>query len=356
MEFGRFIKPIEHPLFNSIDQVFNSKTVMKGLNYCQVGQEIERKWNRFVDPRSIDGDVSRLDSSISDEGIRTYHKFARRFIEDFDHETFDRLCELQFNRTAKGKSQNGNVSFKTSGLGSGQMNTSQTGVFIVCLILHFFIKHNDIDVEVVNCGDDFTIIGEEYDVRVFKRRAKTHFSLFNMVLKLGDIRDEIESIEFCQTSPVMVDGKYRMVRNPFNALPKDAASIDQLNTVRQRADHLHAVSSCGIATHGDIPIFNEFYSSLARNAISHRKHLTNRQLRRSFKSVATREHNSMVYWGKGLNSKYLSDIPFETRFSFFKAFNIDPIQQVLIETVHRDFKLSHELQDIVNSSVDYYPW
>jgi len=342
LSFGRYIKAIEHDFFICIDSIYRSKTVMKGLNYLQVGEEIERKWNRFQNPRSIDGDVSRLDSSISDTAQRLYHKFASKFFHQHDRSTFERLCEMQLNVKVRGRADDGHVKFNSSGLGSGQMNTSQMGVFVVCYILYALIRHLDIDVELVNSGDDFTIIGERKDVEIFQDKSQSWFKDFNMVLKLDPIQDTIERIVFCQTQPVLVNGKYRMVRNPMTAPVKDASSIDNLKSITSQSKFLRAISSSGIATHGGIPVFQDIYQMFARSSNAMLSNISNKRGRKRALNAVLEDH-SMKYWGKNLSLCYQDTINDETRYSFFLAFDIDPVEQKHMEKYYSQYVIDNTI-------------
>jgi len=336
LAFGRFIKPIEHSIFVRVDEIFRSKTVMKGLNYKQVGLEIQRKWRRFVNPASVDGDVSRLDSAISKEGMRFTHVIAASYYFGEELQEFLKLCEWQIEYDCKGRAKNGTIAFRSRGLGSGQMNTSLVGVLIVCAILYRYIKDNDLDLEVINCGDDFSVIGEKETVETFIKGASKHFIKYNMVLKMENINHHIEGVNFCQTNPVLIEGVYRMVRTPRTAIIKDGTSIDYLHTNMQFAKWMKAVSSCGIATHGGVPIFQEFYRCYARNANRMSSQFTKRQRRKYGGKVFEVLKSSMHYWGKDMDCNYNSCIPYETRWSFYLAFGIDPVVQLVIEHYYRD--------------------
>lgn len=338
MTFGKFIKAVEHAFFRCIDGVFGSKTVMKGMNYSEVGREIHRKWSRFIDPWSIDGDVSRLDSSISEEALRLYYRFVLKFFGCNEAEELRKLCEMQLGVEVTGRSKDGSLKYKATGLGSGQMNTSQTGVFVVCYILYIFIKDMGLDLEVVNCGDDFTIIGEKKDVLQFQKHSGFWFKHFNMILKLEPMVNEIEKINFCQTHPVLINGGYRMCRDPFTALVKDSTSIDNLSSPALEGAFLKAISESGIATHGGMPIFQDVYRMFRRSSKHYAKRITKRQ-RKTVKRFRLTNH-SMSYWGKNLNCRYVEEIPDETRFSFYVAFGIDPTMQRYIESYYQSFIIS----------------
>lgn len=342
-EFGRFVKSIEKPFFKCIDGCFvklgMEPVVAKGLNYLEVGQMIEKKWNKFVNPCSIDGDVSRLDSSITNDAQRMYHNLVQSFFYEQDLDEWFDLCSMQLDVPVTGKARNGGISYLSSGLGSGQMNTSQMGVFVVCYILHALIVKERLVLELVNCGDDFTIIGEECDVRRFQKLAPQFFSTFNMVLKMEPIVHEIELIVFCQTQPVYVDGCYRMVRDPRTAMVKDSTSIDNLDNITKRVKHLHAISCSGIATHGGIPIFQDFYKSLARNSQFLRTFIkSKRGSKRSYHTSL--KDCSMTYWGRNLVTRYNDQITDKTRFSFYLAFDIDPVEQLYIENYYKTYNIS----------------
>lgn len=329
MEFGKFIKPIEHDFFSAIDCCFGESVVMKSKNYKQVGEIISEKWEKYNRPFSIDCDVSRLDSSISDEAQRLYHKYASLFYYEQDIDYFKQLCDWQLNVDVSGKAYGGNVRYKSQGLGSGQMNTSQMGVFVVCYILHYLFQKHALTLSLVNCGDDFTVIGEEEDVRNFERIAVEEFNGFNMTLKIGEINDEIEGIEFCQTRPIKTKGGYRMCRNPDNAIVKDSSSINPLERQSEIGSFLRAISLGGLASHGDMPIFKNYYEYLGRCALECRSKITSKRGIKTFKKKRNLD-NSMFYWGKNLDYTD-SVVTIESRISFMRAFNIDPFQQIRME-------------------------
>lgn len=337
---GEYIKPIEHKVFAAIDEVFGGKTVMKGLNYLQVGQEIEGKWNKYANPASIDGDVSRLDSSISDEGQRFSHEVAALFFDRPDRDRFMEMAEMQISPKVKGRAENGTIRYIGTGLASGQQNTALMGVTIVCSILWMCIQENRLSLEVINCGDDFSIIGEMVDVRRFKGVAKQFFRRYNMILKMEPINHHLEGINFCQTNPVSVGGTYRMVRVPYTSIVKDSTSIDNLINLTMVTKWLHAVSCTGVATHGGVPIFQEVYRCYGRSAHLLRSRLRTRSARKKSYRVDLRD-SSMVYWGRGLQCKY-GEISEATRWSFYLAFGIDPTQQVLIEEYYSKLIITDE--------------
>lgn len=337
MCFGKYVKSIEHKLFQAIDETFGQEVVMKGKNYETLGQIIYDKWNKFQDPCSIDCDVSRLDSCISNEAQQFYHKLTSFFFDGHDREDYKILCEMQLDVKVRGRATDGTIEYKSSGLGSGQMNTSQMGVFVVCFVLYKMFERYDLNLELINCGDDFTVIGERYEVERYSTLCQAWFQQYNLTLKMEGLNEIIEGINFCQTNPVRVNGSYRMVRNPLTALIKDSTSIDNLTNASLKAQYLHAISCTGIATHGGIPIFQESYAMYGRYAQEYRKYITSKRgLKRSMRT--TLKDSSMLYWGKGLACRY-QEISDETRYSFYLAFGLDIVSQKHIEKYYSTVEL-----------------
>jgi len=351
LSFGRFVKPIEEHLFRAINEMFDSEIVMKGKNYVEVGRLIHEKSQQFIDPWFMDCDVSRLDSSISDEAQGFYHKVAQMFYDGHDRDEFATLCRMQLNVLVKGRAGDGGVRYRSQGLGSGQMNTSQLGVLIVCLIILDIKNTYKLEMDVVNCGDDFTIVGEKHTILKFKKRAVDVFSRYNMILKTETPHNQIERVTFCQTSPVEINGIYRMVRNPTTAIPKDSVSRDNLNNNTKIAKYMKAISECGIATHGGVPIFQEVYRAFSRAANHYRRLVKSRRGAKRI-NAASLYDNSMSYWGQGLSCSY-GPISERTRESFYYAYGITPQEQKDIEEYYS--LLSFGPSDGENSG-DVFEW
>jgi hypothetical protein len=75
VELGRYLKPLEKPLFKAIDRVFGMKTVMKGLNADTRGAAIAKAWGMFEAPIAIGLDASRFDQHVSAAMLRFEHSF-----------------------------------------------------------------------------------------------------------------------------------------------------------------------------------------------------------------------------------------------------------------------------------------
>jgi len=336
---GSYSKAAEHSVFKKVNEMYGHIVVAKGLNYQELGILSFSHWKAFNNPVSVDLDVKRLDQSISQIGLHQTHLVLCSF---FGPEHADRIIWLfskQLTTHAKAKCDDGELEYWVEGtLTSGQTNTSMVGVLLVTCILHGYFRTIGVNIRLLNCGDDCTIICEEGDMSKVIGGLKSWFSKFAMRIKLSGVNKVFEGIEFCQTRPVWTPGGYQMVRNVRDAIIKDSVCIDPLDNPVKAAKWLNAVASGGINTHGGIPIFQDFYTCYARSSdemLSQLK-LTKRQRKRvSNKDIRSVEKSSMSYWGKGMMKCYEDNIHHLTRLSFYKAFGITPVQQCLLEGYYR---------------------
>jgi hypothetical protein len=62
---GRYIRQLEHRVYDIINQLWGGPTVMKGLNCTQQGASIASVWSRFSNPAGVMLDAVRFDQHVS---------------------------------------------------------------------------------------------------------------------------------------------------------------------------------------------------------------------------------------------------------------------------------------------------
>jgi len=72
---GRYLKPIEHRIYQAIQFVFGSETpvVVKGFNAVQTADILLKKFNRFEKPVALGLDASRFDQHVSPQMLKWEH-------------------------------------------------------------------------------------------------------------------------------------------------------------------------------------------------------------------------------------------------------------------------------------------
>jgi hypothetical protein len=333
VEVGRYLRPKEHEVYRAIAQIFGEPTVLKGYNAEQTGKIFRDKWNRYRDPVAIGLDASRFDQHVSVEALQWEHSVYNGM---YHCKKLRKLLSWQLHNRVVGYCRDGKLEYTTEGCRmSGDMNTAMGNCVIMCGLVHAYLQSRGIRGSLANNGDDCTVIMERKDLVKFQGGLSEWFLEmgFNMVVEQPVYC--LEGIEFCQTHPVFVAGKYIMVRNFPKALSKDCLSLKELDAPKVCRAWMDAVGQGGLSLTGGIPVYQEFYASYIRIARSIPLH---RQSRRSSK----RRHNipdadltgGMAWLSKGMTRDYRAISP-ETRHSFYLAFGTTPDMQVELENFYR---------------------
>lgn len=314
---GVYIKPIEGVLYDLIAKVFGSPTVMKGLNADQVGEVFQEKWKQFREPVAIGLDASRFDQHCSKRILKWEHSIYKIFFPR--SKELQKLLRWQLHNTGFANVGDGRIKYRTHGCRmSGDMNTGLGNCLIMCALIWSFFK-DKCAIELANNGDDCVVIMERQDLHHCDS-IPVWFEEMGFTMKVEEPVYELEHVEFCQSRPVAVGNCYRMVRDPKVCLTKDLISVKNLSTESAWRYQCQAISDCGLAAFGDMPIFCEFYKMLD----------TGYHHKRKTEFCTT----GFEFQARGLHHEggVISDL---TRFSFYKAFDITPDMQIDMEELYR---------------------
>lgn len=309
---GVYIKPIEHDVYNAINGVFGAPVVAKGLNAFQRGLLLRDAWDRMDDPVAVFLDASRFDQHVSEEALRWEHSV---YCYAYDNDpTLQRLLSWQLRNKGFIRDPDGDIKYRTIGTRcSGDMNTALGNVLIMCALMWTYLREVAPGSQLVNDGDDCVVLVER---RLVDRVKSTYFDWFKSYgfkMKWEGHTDVFEQIEFCQSQPVFDGHRWRMVRDPRISLDKDVLCTRPLDTEKEWRLQMQAMSDCGLALAGDLPVLGAFYN------IFDVGETTPRQL-----------ETGMDYLARGLEGKRSSPTA-EARDSFFAAFGITPDEQVALE-------------------------
>jgi hypothetical protein len=135
-------------------------------------------------------------------------------------------------------------------------------------------------------------------------------------MKVEPVVDVIERIEFCQSQPVFDGEQYIMTRIPKAALSKDLICIKNVDTEGAWKYQCQAISDCGLAAYGNMPIYWQFYNMLNVGGKHRRKD--------------QRPEDGLQWMAQGMDSTRGEPHP-DSRVSFWRAFGITPDAQVALE-------------------------
>jgi len=317
VEVGRFLRPLEKPVFRAIAEVWGGPTVLK-MNASDQAAALREMWDSFPDPVAVGLDASRFDQHVSADALRWEHSVYLACFRGEERARLERLLSWQVNNKGRAFTPTARFDYETDGCRmSGDINTSLGNCLIMCAMVWAYCQGLGIKCRLANNGDDCVVVMTRADLPRFRAGLDNWFLEMGFTMKVEEPAYEFEHIEFCQTQPVWTPDGWLMVRNPNKAISKDLVSL--LNLDQCFGAYCHAVGSCGLAAYGGIPIYQDFYSNLLSSG--------------KITGLAT-DNNSvgrgLRYLSQGMSRTYASIHP-RTRASFCFAFGITPDEQVLLE-------------------------
>ncbi len=327
VEVGRYLRPIEHRIYSGIADIFGAPTVLKGFNSQQSGKIIHDKWSKYYRPVAVGLDASRFDQHVSIPALKWEHSVYNGI---YHSKELAGLLRMQLFNNVVGYCRDGKLKYKTEGCRmSGDMNTGLGNCLIMCALIHCWSRDHNLDVSLVNNGDDCVVILEEDNLHVFMNGLSEWFLEMGFNMKIEKPVYEIEQIEFCQTHPIWTPEGYIMVRNFPKSIAKDCLSMKDLKSRAVCKAWLNAVGEGGLSLTGGIPVYQEFYCSYIRAASSihvpSRRHLSAKK-----RHVSVAIEGGLAWLSKGMQRKRSVVHP-RTRYSFWLAFGTTPDRQLALE-------------------------
>jgi len=344
-ETGRYIRSVEHKIYEKINQLLGYECVAKGMNYDKLAQNITGLYHNLADPVTFDIDIEKMDQSIWSSILQFTHDIVGSCFYGDERMEIMELLEKQLYSYCSAKTNDGSVSYQVKGtLTSGQQNTALVGVLVAIGVSYpVLVKYVD-RVFLVDMGDDMLFMTEREISNDVVTCIKRNFSRINMNLTIEGPHYEIEDMEFCQLKFVFDGIRYRSCRNPHKVMLKDLTCIDPLVSDRSAGTWMRSVGKGGLASHGGLPIFDSFYRMLIRNGekLEGYKSMTKKQQYKARRFRLEKEFND---FGAGVD--YLNmTVSDDARCSFWKAFGIVPASQKLIELHFDQLVISRDRLDI----------
>ncbi len=326
---GRFIKPLEHPLYEGLRRVAGvpKRVVAKGLNLDAIGKLIWQKWGRFADPVAVGMDATKFDMHVGPEVLGFEHSVYLKLFPTHRAE-LKRLLDWQMHNRGVGFAPDGKLKYSVTGKRfSGDMNTAAGNCLLMCFMTTAYCLERGIKFDFINNGDDCVVFMEREDEPTFRDGLEQWFLDLGFRMVAEATVDILEQVEFCQMHPVLVGGRYRMVRNPGTAIEKDSFCVRTLNHNDTFREWATGVAQGGYAIADGVPVLRAFYGYLD-GRVSVRSHM--------------HDDTGMRRMARGMMDRN-RDITEDTRWSFYLAFGIDPSAQLAIEEWYR----SHDWADSI---------
>jgi len=333
LALGRYLKHVEHCVYEGIAEVYGEATVTKGLNALQTGMLIKKKWSKFSKPVAIGLDAERFDEHVHWKMLEWEHAIYRYMFNRCSRAERVELAKLlrrQLQNRCKVRGATWRASYVTLGTrASGDMNTALGNCTIMCALIWIYMKELGITkFELLNNGDDCVLIIEKDELYKLSG-LKAWFLDFGFTMKMEQPVYEMEHIEFCQCRPVQLDPDTTIVvRDVWKSMAKDVVSLNPIRNKQEWDNQRDAVGQCGLALTSGVPIMQSFYLSLMRGSNP-----------RQMKDDGTM--SGMKYLARGMESK-TKPITMFARESFMRAFGPSIPVQMHMERELDQIKLEYQ--------------
>lgn len=339
VEVGRYLRPLEHHLYEAIGEAFGGPTVMKGYSAEGVAQELRGMWEEFNSPIAIGLDASRFDQHVRAEMLEWEHSVYLGAFRRSDRQLLAWLLTGQIRNRCTMRCADGRIKYRVLGSRmSGDMNTASGNCLIMCALVHALCTERGIGkFRLANNGDDCTLIIEAGDLHRLGG-LEAWFLEFGFRMKVEPVVRVFERIVFCQSSPVWDGARWVMVRDPRISLSKDAICLNRNYSWGTGARKwLFAVGSCGLRMTGGIPVLQDYYTAFLRGGVDGLRH------------DPTVHETGMYMLARGCRRGYVEPTD-AARVSFWLAFGISPTEQRLAEAHYRTVELNIPLSPGVEQS------
>jgi len=311
LEVGRYLKLFEKELSRGFVRAFGYSVVCKGLNADTTAHQLRDNWDQFKDPVAFGLDASRFDQHVSVEALRFEHSVYNSV---FNSPELARLLEWQVENVGYGRIGEECAKYRVRGCRmSGDINTGMGNCLLMSLMVLGYFEAHGVRARLSNNGDDCVVFCERSDLPRFSG-ISDWFTNLGFKLKREPTVDCFEKIEFCQTQPVLIGQQWRMVRNPWTAMSKDCVSLLSWHDQASFETWRDAIGVCGGELCSGVPLWESFYASIRfGNRIG---------------GVERVYDSGMGMSARGVRQCVIDE---EARYSFWKAFDVTPDQQLAAE-------------------------
>lgn len=332
---GVHIAPLEKAVYRGLDRYLSGnsnvrRVVTKAMNVYEIGDLLAKKWAAVPDPICVQLDCSRFSQHVHVDTMDVMRDFLVKVTGENTHEGRDLKEQLNRQRVVKfvASAADGVISGKVTGtLSDGVMNTSLYGVTIMCAMVHDACARAGIGREIFSAGDDTSIICSRKDWALIVPHLKEVGLDYGFTIKTESTADALENIVFCRMSPVFDGTAWRMVREPKDSMIRDAMTAKSIPNEAVWNELRAARAHCGTALAAGLPVLQDYYEMLGRGTTG-------------FKECRVDHHSGMVRVAGNLEAKR-RPITTEARVSFYKAFGINPVRQMALESFYRGLNPSY---------------
>lgn len=329
-----FLKPIEHAHYHG-RYLWNKQqktTCAKGLGPVGRMRLLEQMVSDVQDPYAINLDGSAFDAHVVPNALKAewrYYTLAGKEA-GYSPATIKKMKKMgraQLINRCTARVDDGTVKYKVDGnrmsgdLNTGLGNSVLQEWYIASAMKHYAVP--DRDWRMLVDGDDAVLIlsgkhlSKVDDLPAF-------FARFSQEVKIEGVSSvslsHMEPIDFCQSRPINVDGKWRLVRDPKKVYNGYNSSSKHMRVIEDCRRYWASVSGPEMIWARGVPVHTAFFGMLHKLSGDARplEYISNRFWLRHLQRCETMIPNTEIHMG--------------TRESYETAFGITVADQLSIES------------------------
>lgn len=347
-ELASYLKPIEHLIYNTRLYGKNygvGRVIGKGLNMGQRAKLIERKFNNLPNCVVVSIDAKRFDLHVNEQLLNLEHAYYLKFNND---PRFRELLRMQL--VNKARTRSGLRYTVKGGRMSGDMNTGLGNCVISLIMFKALVQKLQLPMDLLVDGDDALLFISRENLEKLESIIVPHYLEFGMEMAVEEVAYEMEQINWCQTRPVLVQGKWIMIRDPRRTLANVLVS-KKWQPHRQR-DYMSAIALCEMSLNRGVPVLQTMSQALWRNG-SGTPNILDEERKEAVFGRVLNFHSWEQLVKRGMDSQVVS---METRLSFERAFGITVQEQISWEQYLDQWQCGFGLPEIVDDYWDVVKW
>lgn len=324
---GRFTKRLEARggAYSAVNTLMKSPTIAKGMNAEILGVVAAAGWRRFTRPVEVSFDVSRFDQHVSVAAMQKIeHYIYEQCFSGSDRVELRNLLKQQLQNRCFYNAPEGRIKWmRPGGRMSGDMNTGLGNSLIMacCLMTYFEERLGPTFMDQVSLlinGDDSSAMMETATLRKLNGLSDitAFFESCGFTLKVEEPKYVLEEVEFCGAHPVFDGRTWVMMRDPRVCLHKDNVTLNSISDVGSWNWNCQAISDCGKAMAGDLPILGALYRAMDRG--------------HPVKDLGLPPRTGMEFLSRGCHREF-AEPSAQSRLSVYLAFGLTPDRQEAIE-------------------------
>ncbi len=271
IEQGVYVKSLETrsrgemSLYEAIDLLWQERcdvvypVCSKGKDTKAWAQVLRQKWTRFDDPVELEFDCSRFSQHTGEKALGLVVDLIEMVFPDSRSTMQPAKSPLSVALPDEtGQQYMINTIIKILLLDGTPWTAASAHVIINAIMIHLC---PNVEVEPMDCGDDFGLICERRHADLFLEYVpKLREFGYTLKLELDRPNDIFNRLSFCRQSPCYIDGAWVMLRPP-SCLYKDCILLCQEKDAK---DRMFAVGMGGAHLNEGVPVYHNFYRAMVR--------------------------------------------------------------------------------------------